>query len=152
MSPYQHILVAIDLSENSAQVLQKAQLIAQQNNAALSILYVIEPIADAANYAFDSTISIDYLPIQQDIEASSNEKISALTSSLALLEKKQYVEIGRPADTIHQFCDEHNCDLIIIGSHGRHGISLLLGSTANAVLHGAKCDVLAVRFKESLNI
>jgi universal stress protein A len=36
-------------------------------------------------------------------------------------------------------------DLIIIGSHGRHGIRILLGSTANAILHSAKCDVLAVR-------
>ncbi len=39
-------------------------------------------------------------------------------------------------------------DLIIIGTHGQHGIALLLGSTANAVLHGVSCDVLAVRVKE----
>ena len=38
-----------------------------------------------------------------------------------------------------------NADLIIVGSHGRHGVSLILGSTANAILHGAQCDVLAVR-------
>ena len=36
-------------------------------------------------------------------------------------------------------------DLIVIGSHGRHGLALLLGSTANGVLHGAPCDVLAIR-------
>jgi universal stress protein A len=36
-------------------------------------------------------------------------------------------------------------DLVVVGSHGRHGLSLLLGSTANGVLHGAGCDVLAVR-------
>ena len=40
---------------------------------------------------------------------------------------------------------EHGADLIVVGSHGRHGLALLLGSTANAVLHGAPCDVLAVR-------
>ena len=34
---------------------------------------------------------------------------------------------------------------IVVGSHGRHGLALLLGSTASGVLHGAKCDVLAVR-------
>ena len=34
---------------------------------------------------------------------------------------------------------------LVVGSHGRHGLALLLGSTANAVLHGAPCDVLAVR-------
>ena len=40
---------------------------------------------------------------------------------------------------------DHGADLIVVGSHGRHGLALLLGSTANAVLHGAPCDVLAVR-------
>ena len=43
--------------------------------------------------------------------------------------------------TAHQIA----ADLIVVGSHGRHGIALLLGSTANGVLHGAPCDVLAVR-------
>ena len=42
-------------------------------------------------------------------------------------------------------------DLIIVGSHGRHGVRLLLGSTANAILHGAKCDVLAVRIPDPKN-
>ena len=39
-------------------------------------------------------------------------------------------------------------DVIVVGSHGRHGLALLLGSTANGVLHGATCDVLAVRVGE----
>lgn len=39
-------------------------------------------------------------------------------------------------------------DLIVMGSHGRHGISLLLGSTANGVIHHAQCDVFVVRVKE----
>jgi universal stress protein A len=41
--------------------------------------------------------------------------------------------------------NEKNIDLIVIGTHGRSGIKLLLGSTANSVLHGVKQDVLAVR-------
>ncbi|MBA6354230.1 universal stress protein, partial [Colwellia sp. BRX9-1] len=43
---------------------------------------------------------------------------------------------------------KENVDLIITGSHGVHGLQLLLGSTCNAILHGAKCDVLAVRYPE----
>ncbi|MEO1899758.1 MAG: universal stress protein, partial [Methylococcales bacterium] len=39
-------------------------------------------------------------------------------------------------------------DLIVVGSHGRHGLALLLGSTANGVLHHAVCDVLAVRLSD----
>ena len=44
---------------------------------------------------------------------------------------------------------EQACDLIVVGSHGRHGLALLLGSTANDVLHGAPCDVLAVHLKKA---
>ena len=40
---------------------------------------------------------------------------------------------------------ELETDLIVVGSHGRYGLALLMGSTANGVLHGATCDVLAVR-------
>jgi universal stress protein A len=42
-----------------------------------------------------------------------------------------------------------HADLIVVGSHGRHGLALLMGSTANGVLHGAKRDVLAVRVGEA---
>jgi universal stress protein A len=44
---------------------------------------------------------------------------------------------------------EQNCDVIVVGSHGRHGLALLLGSTANDLLHGAPCDVLAVRLRKA---
>jgi len=50
---------------------------------------------------------------------------------------------------IIKIAEENNVDLIIVGSHGRHGLALLLGSTANGVLHHAKCDVLAVRIKDA---
>jgi len=50
-----------------------------------------------------------------------------------------------PGHGILRFAREQDIDLIVVGSHGRHGIDVLLGSTANAVLHRAHCDVLAVR-------
>jgi universal stress protein A len=51
---------------------------------------------------------------------------------------------GQPRQEIHRFARENACDLIVVGSHGRHGLALLLGSTANDLLHGAPCDTLAV--------
>ncbi len=51
----------------------------------------------------------------------------------------------RPEAEIHRVAEELGADLIVVGSHGRHGLALLLGSTANGVLHGATTDVLAVR-------
>ncbi|MCY1401873.1 Universal stress protein family protein [compost metagenome] len=56
-----------------------------------------------------------------------------------------HLTYGQPRQEIHNLAKEDGCDLIVVGSHGRHGLALLLGSTANDVLHGAPCDVLAVR-------
>jgi universal stress protein A len=55
--------------------------------------------------------------------------------------------IGKPAAEIKLLAEELKAGLIVIGSHGRHGLGMILGSTANGVLHGASCDVLAVRIK-----
>ena len=56
-----------------------------------------------------------------------------------------HVILGAPGPEIRELASTTMADLIVIGSHGRHGFSLLLGSTANAVLHDAGCNVLAVR-------
>ena len=56
--------------------------------------------------------------------------------------------LGQPANEMRRMAKEENIDLIIVGSHGRHGLALIFGSTSNSVLHGAPCDVLAVRITE----
>jgi universal stress protein A len=57
------------------------------------------------------------------------------------------VFIGAPAYDIRALAVELKADLIVVGTHGRHGLGLLLGSTANAIIHGVGCDVLAVRMR-----
>jgi len=148
MTAYQHILVALDTSQQALQVLSKAHDLAQQHKAKLSLLHVIEPMVDAANYAFDGTIAVDLLPLQNNAETVAKDNIKKLAASCSIPDQQLYTLFGQPASQIHQFSEQHDCDLIVIGSHGRHGLALLLGSTANAVLHGASCDVLAVRFKD----
>ena len=53
----------------------------------------------------------------------------------------RHLTYGQPRQEIHRLAEEQGCDLIVVGSHGRHGLALLLGSTAN--------DVLAVRLKKT---
>ncbi|MDN5937003.1 MAG: universal stress protein, partial [Nitrosospira sp.] len=55
---------------------------------------------------------------------------------------------GVPEREIVRIAEEERVDLIVVGSHGRHGLALLLGSTANSVLHHAKCDVMAIRLQD----
>ena len=66
-------------------------------------------------------------------------------TQLGISEENQHLTFGRPETEIDAIAAEIGADLIVVGSHGRHGIALILGSTANGVLHGAPCDVLAVR-------
>ncbi|MEE9491992.1 MAG: universal stress protein [Gammaproteobacteria bacterium] len=55
------------------------------------------------------------------------------------------VQWGMPKSGIVSWAREHNTDLIIMGSHGRHGLERLLGSVSSSVLHQSPCDVLVVR-------
>ena len=145
MANYKHVLLAVDFSEHGKQVIKAAQNMAEQNQGQLSLVYVIEnlPITDAA-----------YGPIHFDVdftqELLDNAKIrlTNLGAELHVPESRQWLEMGSPKFEIVRVAEENQVDLIVIGSHGRHGLALLLGSTANGVLHHAKCDVLAVRFKD----
>ena len=55
------------------------------------------------------------------------------------------LEFGSIKNEVLKVAQENDIDLIVTGSHGKHGLALLLGSTADAILHGAKCDILIVR-------
>lgn len=147
MAIYQHILIAADFSQHNQQVLQRALQLAQLHDAKLSICHVIEdyPITD---FAYEPMIGVD-LDMRDSMLQSAKSQIAKLSTDLAISSENQWVEFGNTRHDIVRIADENNADLIIIGSHGRHGIQLLLGSTANAVLHHAHCDVLAVRLKDN---
>jgi len=59
---------------------------------------------------------------------------------------RTFLEIGLPTETIVDFCQEKDCDLIIMGSRGLGAIKqLFVGSVSNYVLHHAGCPVLVIR-------
>ncbi|MDO7597479.1 MAG: universal stress protein [Pseudomonadota bacterium] len=146
MGNYQHILIAADFSEHSQQVVNRAQEIAERYQAKLSICHIIEdfPIAD---FAYEPMISID-LDMRDAMLDSGKKHIADIAKKLDLPTANQWVEFGSPSLNIVSLANDNKVDLIVVGSHGRHGIKLLLGSTANGVLHHALCDVLAVRLTE----
>jgi universal stress protein A len=146
MANYQHILLAIDTAEQSTQVSDKAKALAKQNQATLSICHLVENYL-ASDFAYEG---INHVTIEMQDELLDNAKaqVKKVADALAIPEQQQWVEFGNPRYDVVRLADEHQVDLIVVGSHGRHGIQLLLGSTANAVLHHAKCDVLAVRLNE----
>ncbi len=141
MVAYTKILLAIDLTEESAFIADKAALLAKQIGARLSAIHVIEPI----NFAYGGDIPMDLTAIQDQLDEHARIKMAEFAKPYLIPEQDQHTVVGLPQNEIHRVAEEQKVDLIVVGSHGRHGLSLLLGSTANGVLHGASCDVLAVR-------
>jgi universal stress protein A len=142
MNLYNHILVGLDLSpEESHRVVNKAVALAQAHNAKLSLMHVIEPVALA--YAGD--IPMDFTETQIVLEQQAQKRLADFAAHLAYPVSQSKVVLGHTAAELRETAVTLGADLIVVGSHGRHGLALLLGSTASEVLHGAKCDVLAVR-------
>lgn len=141
MSSYKKVLAAIDLTEEAPQVINKAAEIAKVHGAELVLAHVVEPVG----YAYGGDIPMDLTELQDQLDAAAKEQLANYGASHGVSTENQVVTVGRPESEIHRLQEDRGVDLIVVGSHGRSGIQLLLGSTANGVLHGAKCDVLAVR-------
>lgn len=139
-SLYRHILVGLDLTDETPQVLSKAIQIARTYHAQLSIAHVLEPITFA--YGGDMPLDISEVQAQQVQRAES--ELQELIKNIDYPIVQEHVLVGQPASELHYLAEQQEADLIIVGSHGRKGFALLLGSTPNSVLHGATCDVLAV--------
>ena len=136
------MLFRSDTSAENAVVIDKALEIARQNDARLTLVHIVEYTGTL--YAGDIPLPED-LDLDRRLAEQAEEKLQELIVQRQLGDIEHLVEIGIPKREIVRIAEEKGADLIVIGSHGRHGLQLLLGSTANGVLHQAKCDVLAVR-------
>ena len=147
MNNYQHILLAVDFSEHGDYIAQKARYLAGTYQAKLSIIHIIDnlPITDAA---YGPVIPFD-MDLNEELMDAAKKRLAELGKQLSIPEDRQFLEMGSTKLEIVATAEEQHVDLIVLGSHGRHGLALLLGSTANGVLHHAKCDVLAVRLKDN---
>ncbi len=145
MSEYKHVLAAIDLSDEAPQVINRAHALAASSGAKLSLVHVIEPLT----FAYGGDIPVDLSEIQNQLEQQATEKLNELATTADVTSDNQHILVGPSVAEIHALADQLSVDLVVLGSHGRQGLARLLGSTANGVLHGANCDVLAVRVKDS---
>ncbi|MDH4228377.1 MAG: universal stress protein [Nitrospirota bacterium] len=145
---YQTILVPTDFSEPSERVWQHAAALAKLCGARLMLLYVAEPVM--SHYGVVGLIpSVTELEAQHDI--ASRLKLKELVDS----GKEQGVKVesrvaqGKPWRAIVETAQEIGADLVVMGTHGRTGLSYeAIGSTAERVVQGAPCPVLVVRPKK----
>lgn len=144
---YQRILVPIDGSATGERALQEAFKLAA-GKAQMRLLYVVEDIypLDTEGYAF-----IDYAALQEAVRKTGERTLAQAAEKLGQHGIKAEVvlrESGgeRVAQVIDAEAASWRADLVVIGTHGRSGLSrLLLGSVAEGVVRGASVPVLLVR-------
>lgn len=151
MSAYKHILVALDLSDEAIQVLDRAKDEAQRHGAQISLIHVVKPIEQVYGgfgaIGLPGDFSGQMAGFEREALRQAQTQLADIGAKAGVPNERMHVQIGHAASEIQRMADESNADLIVLGTHGRHGLGLLLGSTANAVLHGVNHDVLAVRVK-----
>ena len=147
MSAYQRTLIAIDFSAACKHVLERGIEIASQNQAEVYLIHIVEYLPPM-DFGYEPIIVPDWYTNEQEIITQAEKSLKQLAAANDINDKHTIVQTGTPKNEIIRFAEDHHIDLIIVGSHGRHGIQRILGSTAHPVLQNAHCDVLAVRISD----
>lgn len=139
------ILVPVDSSNQATTACEFAS--DEFPDATLVFLHVINPAE--AGYSAEASIPSFSEEWYEQQEAAAEELFDELehTATDADIESVERVlEVGRPTKVIVEYADEHDIDQIIMGSHGRSGMSrILLGSVAEIVVRRASVPVTVVR-------
>lgn len=145
MTNYKHILLAVELNaKTDSRLIKEAQEIAKISGANITLIHAIEYMS-GFGVAYGIAISPE---IETTLLENARKEMAKLGDKLGVSEQKQIIKHGPAKFIILEEAENLKADLIVVGSHGRQGLRMILGSTANAILHGAKCDVLVVRLKD----
>ncbi|MBM3161964.1 MAG: universal stress protein [Chlorobi bacterium] len=139
------ILCPVDFSDASRKALRYAHEFSVSMGASMFLLNVVEPRPMAVD------LSLNYIPLEEDLEKAAEADLNELKNGLLAkgLKVEGSVEIGNPADVILEKASELDVNLIIMGSHGKKGLSrLIMGSVAETVVRKADCPVLIVKSAE----
>lgn len=137
-----HILACSDLSENSVPALRHAAHYAKTHATKVTLLHVRDPhpfIPPQALIPEEGAHTTEQ-ELLSDLEKLRDELMAGIDVELAL------VADHSPARAVVEYADDHDVDLIVMGSHGRGRIEhWLIGSVAERVVRHAKCNVFVVR-------
>jgi nucleotide-binding universal stress UspA family protein len=140
------ILHATDFSKASARALQEAVKLAKENSARLLVVHVIEPTPYVAGGEFGGAEI--YMKLEDATKRNAQSSMSKLMQRLKKLQIKAESLLLRGAahEQIVKAAKSKKADMIVIGTHGRTGLSkLFLGSVAGKVVSLATCPVMTVR-------
>jgi universal stress protein A len=149
MSLLQKILVPTDLSACSSQALAQAQEFASVFGASIDLLYVWSAPALVAPESVITGVGINKQPLLDWVRESATAQLTKFESEAKLAGiavRSSVCEAGDPATAIVERAASGKYDLLVLGTHGRTGLShVLMGSVAEKVVRRAPCPVLTVR-------
>ena len=141
MSNYKHILVPTDFSTTSAAAAARAKALADCFGAQLTVVHVVD-------YMPPGYVSPELPADLASPQAMQNRARTALNDWIeehGLAGSQQQISVGSSKKEILKLAQQASVDLIVMGTQGQTGLARILGSTTNAVIQDAQCDVLAVR-------
>ena len=140
MGLYNKILVVTDLSDESSVIIERAKAIAEGHADRLQLLHVVEyvPLEPMGETVLPT------VQLEGELVIRATEKLAQIAAQHGLTSSHQWVTVGGTKTEIQRAAQRLGIDLIVVGNHERHGLKALVNFTADAVLHTAPCDVLAV--------
>jgi nucleotide-binding universal stress UspA family protein len=145
MVVFKEIIVPTDFSEHSLRALDYAVEIADRFGSELKIIYVIEPLLQAADVSWTS---VDFEQLNETHKLSAEKQLQQLVDERLPQDLPADTKIlfGKPFVEILKYAKKENADLIVMATHGRGAIAhILMGSTAEKVVRKAPCPVLTVK-------
>ena len=141
MFTIRRILHPTDFSEYSQNAFHIAVDLARIHKASILVLHVARPLSEE-QVSFGEASAPQPAEYHHRLEAAENEAADS-TPGVAV---EHLVLDGEPAHVVARVAQERQCDLIVIGSHGRTGLRrILMGSTAEHIIRLASCPVLTVK-------
>ena len=108
MSGYRHLLLGVDLSSESAQVVERAKALRDAFGSELSVIHVIEPLS----FAYGGDIPMDFSGIQEEIHKQARAHMTSLCEPLGIPESNRHLVVGRPETEIHHIAEEIGADFL----------------------------------------
>ncbi len=142
---YQRIMVAVDGSNTSILALKEALQLAKDQKAKLQIIHVVDNLYED-DVDRDMLIAVRRAEGQKILNAM--QEIARQSNVECEIQLSGFTSSGRISEQIVEEAKAWHADLIVIGTHGRHGFShILLGSVAEGVIRLATTPVLLIRSK-----
>jgi nucleotide-binding universal stress UspA family protein len=138
---YRHILIPTDGSKPAEHGVEHGLALAKSLGARVSVIFVLEPFSEMSGRFLEAMAT--YAELRKEQAASVLDRTANAAKQAGVSCETIQVENEQPHQAIIAAAEDKGCDLIVMSSHGRSGLSMLLiGSVTNKVLTHAKTPVL----------